>query len=134
MIRRGLLVAFVVVAAAFFTQPASADPTKAKNSVVVTIVCGSQQLQVSVNGNGTFSPGHLVNSTGVLVPTAINLTISFTPTGGTAQISTETGSKQNPGRNSFTCTIPAALNTFKSPQGTLTLSGTVTVFRAPPSG
>ena len=132
MARHALLVAVVLAASAFSTQAALADPSNAKNSVVVTVVCGSQQIQVSVNGNGTFSPGHVVNSSAVLVPTALNITISFTPTGGTAQISTETGSKQNPGRNAQTCTIPAALNTFTVPGGTLTISGTVTAFRVPP--
>jgi hypothetical protein len=134
MLRRGIIVALVAVAVAVLAQTASADPTNAKDSIVVTATCGSQQIQVSVIGNGAFTPAHVIGSTAVFVPTAFNLTFSFTPTGGTTESETDTGAKQNQAKGTVTCNIPAALNTFTSPEGTFTLSGTVTGFFTPANG
>jgi hypothetical protein len=89
---------------------------------------------VSVNGQGEFTPAHVIGSTAVFVPTAFNLTFSFTPTGGTTQSETDTAAKQNQARGTVTCNIPAALNTFTSPEGTFTLSGTVAGFFTPANG
>ena len=97
-------------------------------------MCGSQQIQVSVNGNGEFTPAHVIGSTAVFVPTAFDLTFSFTPTGGTTESETDTSAKHNQAKGTVTCNIPAALNTFTSPEGTFTLSGTVTGFFTPANG
>ena len=134
MLRRGIIVALVAVAVGVLAQTASADPTNAKKSQFFTAICGSQQLQVSVNGSGEFTPAHVLGSTAVFVPTAFNLTFSFTPTGGTTQSETDTAAKQNQAKGTVTCNIPAALNTFTSPEGTFTLSGTVTGFFTPANG
>jgi hypothetical protein len=134
MLRRGIIVALVALAVVVLAQTASADPTNAKNSQVITAMCGSQQIQVSVNGQGEFTPAHVIGSTAVFVPTAFNLTFSFTPTGGTTQSETDTAAKQNQARGTVTCNIPAALNTFTSPEGTFTLSGTVAGFFTPANG
>ena len=56
MLRRGIIVALVAVAVGVLAQTASADPTNAKKSQFFTAICGSQQLQVSVNGSGEFTP------------------------------------------------------------------------------
>ena len=85
-------------------------------------------------GNGAFTPAHVIGSTAVFVPTAFNLTFSFTPTGGTTESETDTGAKQNQAKGTATCNIPAALNSFTSPEGTFTLSGTVTGFFTPANG
>jgi hypothetical protein len=134
MLRRGIIVALVALAVVVLAQTASADPTNAKNSQVITAMCGSQQIQVSVNGQGEFTPAHVIGSTAVFVPTAFNLTFSFTPTGGTTQSETDTAAKQNQAKGTVTCNIPAALNTFTSPEGTFTLSGTVAGFFTPANG
>jgi hypothetical protein len=134
MLRRGIIVALVAVAVGVLAQTASADPTNAKNSLVVTATCGSQQIQVSVNGNGAFTAAHVIGSTAVFVPTAFTLTFSFTPTGGTTQSETNTAAKQNQAKGTVTCNIPAALNTSTSPEGTFTLSGTVAGFFTPANG
>ncbi len=134
MLRRSIIVALAAVAVGVLAQTASADPTNAKSSLVVTATCGSQQVQVSVNGNGAFTPAHVIGSTAVFVPTAFNLTFSFTPTGGTTESETDTAAKQNQAKGTVTCNIPAALNTFTSPEGTFTLSGTVTGFFTPANG
>jgi len=129
-----VIVALVAVAVGVLAQTASADPTNAKNSQVITAVCGSQQVQVSVNGNGEFTPAHVIGSTAMFVPTAFNLTFSFTPTGGTTQSETDTSAKHNQAKGTVTCNIPLALNTFPSPEGTFSLSGTVTGFFTPANG
>ena len=134
MLRRSIIVALAAVAVGVLAQTASADPTNAKKSQFFTAICGSQQLQVSVNGSGEFTPAHVLGSTAVFVPTAFNLTFSFTPTGGTTQSETDTAAKQNQAKGTVTCNIPAALNTFTSPEGTFTLSGTVTGFFTPANG
>jgi hypothetical protein len=130
MLRRGFLVGILACAIGVFAQTASADPTNAKQSITVTVVCDGAAYQAVVNGNGAFTPGHLVGSTAVFVPTAFDLTFSFTPTGGTTMTETETEAKANQ-RNTITCQIPAALNTFTSPEGTFSISGTVSGFLTP---
>ena len=134
MLRRGFLLVLVVLAVGLFAQAASADPTNAKNGQLVTAMCGGQQVQVAVNGNGVFTPAHVIGSTSVFVPTAFNLTFSFTPTGGTTDSETNTAAKNNQSKATITCDIPGALNTFTSPDGTFTLDGTVTGFFTPANG
>jgi opacity protein-like surface antigen len=132
MLRRALLVAAAVMALGASAQVASADPTNAPNSLVVTATCNGTDVSVVVNGNGTFSPGLVIGSTAVFVPTAFDLTFSFTPTGGTTETNHETAAKPNAPEPTVTCDIPEALNTFTSPEGTFTISGTVTGFFTPP--
>ena len=134
MLSRGIIAALVAAVVAVLAQTASADPTNAKSSQVVTANCGSQQVLLSVNGNGAFTPGHVIGGTAVLIPTAFDVTFSFTPTGGTTQSETDTSAKQNQAKGTLTCDIPEALNTFTSPDGTFTLSGAVTGFFTPANG
>ena len=124
------LLATLAIAAGVSVQTASADPTKAKNSLIVTVVCDDQEIQAVVNGNGAFTPGHVLGTTAVFIPTAFDLTFSFTPTGGTTMTETETVAKANQPANAITCEIPAELNTVTFPDGTFTISGTVTGFFA----
>ena len=133
MVRRGLALACVLVVAAFAAQVASADPSNAKNSQLVTAVCGGKQIQVVVNGNGVFTPAHVVGSTSVFVPTAFDLTFSFTPTGGTTESETDVAAKHTQQQGVVTCDIPEALNTFTTPDGTFSISGTVAGFFTPSS-
>jgi hypothetical protein len=129
---RGItLIALLAVFCLAAAQSAAADPLNAKNAGVFTANCGPMQVSVVVNGNGVFSPGHVIGSTAVFIPTALNLTFSFTPTGGATETETETSAKANQPKNAVTCEAPAALNTFTFPEGTFTLSGTVTGFFTP---
>jgi hypothetical protein len=129
---RGIaLTALVIVLAAFAAPTAGADPIGAKNAGVFHAVCGSTQLTVVVNGNGVFTPAHVIGSTAVFIPTAFDLTFTFTPTGGTPEVETQTSAKAASPPNTVTCALPAALNTMTSPEGTFTLSGTVTGFFTP---
>jgi opacity protein-like surface antigen len=131
MVRRVSMVALFAIILAVLAQAASADPVNAKKSDVFTAVCGGTQLMVSVNGNGEFTPAHVIGSTSIFIPSAFNLTFSFTPTGGTTESETDTAAKTHQPRNAVTCELPAELNTFTSPEGTFTLSGTVTGFFTP---
>lgn len=134
MLRRVTAIALFAIVLGVFAQTASADPVNAKNAGFFTAVCGSTQLQVVVNGNGVFTPAHVIGSTSVFVPTAFNLTFSFTPSGGGAlEVGTETSAKARQPDNAVTCELPAALNTFTFPEGTFTTSGTVTGFFTPNS-
>src|SRR5262249_44468111 len=127
----GLIVAAAAVSIAVAAPIASADPTNSKNSLIVTAVCSGQQVQVVVNGNGTFTPAHFLDSTSVFVPTALDVTFSFTPTGGTTETMTTNVAKTGSHANEITCDIPEALNTFTNPGGTFSISGTVTGFVTP---
>jgi len=134
MLRRGIIAVLVAAAVAVLAQTASADPTNAKNSLLVTANCGARQLSLSVNGDGEFTAAHVIDSTAVFVPTAFDVTFSFTPTGGTTESETDTSAKRNQAKATVTCELPADLNTFTSPEGTFTIAGTVTGFFTPASG
>jgi hypothetical protein len=124
-----MLVAGCSLAAGLLVPTAGADPVNAKNSLQLNAVCGAQTFQVVVNGNGEFTPAHDVNSTMVFIPTAFNITFSFTPTGGTTMSETDTSAKAAPIKNTITCTIP--LQSFPAPDGIFSISGTVTGFLTP---
>jgi hypothetical protein len=132
MLKRLALVTTLCVVAAVSAGSASADVSTTKNATIVTLVCDGQQYQVATIGNGVFTPGHIIGDTGVFVPTAFNLTFSFTPTGGPTFTETNTSAKARQPANAVTCDIPVELNTFTSDEGTFTFSGTVTGFFAPP--
>jgi hypothetical protein len=134
MLRRGILIAVIAVAASVLVQTASADPTNAKGSLTVTAFCGTQKVVVSVNGDGEFTAAHVIGSTSVFIPTAFDTTFSFTPTGGTTESQTDTSAKHNQPAGAVTCNIPAALNTFAVPGGTATISGSVTGVFTPANG
>ena len=124
MILAGLAVAGVLIPAA------TADPGHAKNATQISAHCGGQTIMVVVNGNGEFTPAHVVGSTSVFVPTAFDTTFTFTPTGGTPMAETDTSAKAGPIKNTTTCTIPLQ-TLFSGPDGTTTIQGTVTGFFTP---
>lgn len=129
--RRHLLTLVVIgAAAAAFVVPASADPGHAKNAGHIQALCGTQTVNVVVNGNGTFTPAHVVGSTRMFIPTALHLTFTFTAN-GTTTTNTQDATKASPThRGTTTCTIP--LQTIESgPQGTATIQGSVTGFYTP---
>jgi len=108
---------------------AGADPTNAKNVLQLQAVCGTQTLTVVVNGNGEFAPAHVIGSTAVFIPTAFDITFTFTPTGGSTETEVDTAAKAAPIKNTITCTIP--FQSFPSPVGTFTIEGSVTGFFTP---
>jgi hypothetical protein len=132
MLRRATAIALFAILLGVFAQTASADPVNAKKAGFFTAVCGSTQLQVVVNGAGAFTPAHVIGSTSVFVPTAFDLTITFTPSGGgDPEVDIEDSAKAHQPANAVTCQLPAALNTVTVPGGTLVVDGTVTGFFTP---
>jgi hypothetical protein len=124
-----VLVAAGALAAVAIAPTAGADPTNAKNAQQLQAVCGTETFTVVVNGNGEFTPAHLIGSTSVFVPTAFDVTFTFTPTGGSTETETDTSAKAAPIKDTITCTIP--FQSFPSPFGTFTIEGTVTGFLTP---
>ena len=79
-----------------------------------------------------FTPAHVIGSTSIFVPTAFDLTFTFTPSGGgDPEVDTQTSARQP--ANAVTCQLPGALNTVTSPEAPFTLDGTVTGFFTPNS-
>jgi hypothetical protein len=124
-----VLVAVGALAAVAIAPTAGADPTNAKNVLQLQGVCGTQTLTIVVNGNGEFAPAHLVGSTSVFIPTAFDLTLTFTPTGGSTETEVDTSAKAAPIKDTITCTIP--FQSFTAPFGTFTIEGFVTGFLTP---
>jgi hypothetical protein len=124
-----VLVASGALAAMAIAPTAGADPTNAKNSQQLQAVCGTQTYTVVVNGNGEFTPAHLIGSTSVFIPTAFDITFTFTPTGGSTETETDMSAKAAPLQNTIDCEIP--FQSFSSPFGTFTIEGTVTGFLTP---
>ena len=112
-----------------FATGAAADPINAKNSFSFPATCDGKTVQFVVNGNGEFTPAHLIGSTSVFIPTSFDITFTFTPTGGSPMSETDTSAKAAPIQNTITCTIP--FQSFPSPFGTFTIEGTVTGFLTP---
>jgi hypothetical protein len=131
MVRRLLVIAAFAALVAIAVVPiAAAAPINAKGSTQVRAVCGGQSVNAVVNGNGEFTPAHVIGSTSVFIPTAFNLTFTFTPTGGTPMSDTDTASKAAPITGTTTCTIPLQ-TLFSGPEGSATIQGTVTGFFTP---
>jgi len=132
MLKRLGILALLTLVVGVAVQTASADPVNAKGgSPILTLVCGNDSYQVVSNGNGIPTPAHVVDSTAVFIPVTLDLTFSFTPTGGTPEIDTQTLAKKGPANGKIlSCSLPAELNTFTFPEGTFTISGSVTAVLA----
>jgi hypothetical protein len=131
MLRRlcvALTLGILMVAA--LAQGAAADPIGAKNSLTFPATCDGQTVQLAVNGSGDFMPGHVVDSTAVLVVEAFDITFQFTPTGGEPMSRTAVRSKHNVHGDLVTCSFDFT-QTF--PEGTLRIFGTATGYFTPPS-
>ena len=126
------LIAACGLGVAVLASPAAADPIHAKNASQVHALCGATTVNVVVNGNGKFTPAHVIGSTSVFIPTALNLTFTFTPAGGgSPHVDTQTAAKAGPAKTgAVTCTIPVQ-TLFSGPQGSTTIQGTVTGFYTP---
>jgi hypothetical protein len=116
---------------AALAQSAAADPINAKNSLTFPATCDDgQTIQVVVNGNGAWSPAHVVGSTAVFIPQAFDLTFEFTPTGEPTQTETDIRSKPNLHGDLVTCSFDVT-QTF--PDGVFRLFGTATGVFTPAS-
>ena len=116
---------------AALAQGAAADPINAKNSFSFPATCGGQTVQLVVNGNGEFTPAHVVGSTALFIPEAFNVTFEFTLPGEPTQSETDTSSKSNVHGDLVTCSFDVT-QTFPE-GGTIHLFGTATGFFTPAS-
>ncbi len=130
MKRRLIVAAGSALVAAAIVPVAVASPVNAKNATLISASCNGQLVTVVVNGNGEFSPGHVIGSTSVFIPTALDLTFSFTPTGGSTESETDTSAKAAPIQDTTTCDVPLQ-TLFSGPEGVATIEGTVTGFFTP---
>jgi hypothetical protein len=119
-----------VCAMAAFAPGAAADPINAKEGLVLPLTCDGQSVEVAVNGNGDFTPGHVVGSTAVFVLEAFDLTFQFTPTGGPTETETASRSKHNVHGDVATCTVDFSQTT---PEGTFRILGSAMGFFTPAS-
>ena len=125
--------ASVVVAAlaGVFVPGAAADPIRAPSSSTIVIICGSESTTLVMNGNGIFSPIHDVAGTSVLVPTSLNVTLTFTfSSGGPPAVDHAIISKAAPIQNTVSCDIPLQ-SLFTTVDTSATIEGTVTGFWTP---
>jgi hypothetical protein len=112
-----------VLAALVIAATAAADPVQAKNALVLSGSCDGTPVQLVTNGNGEWTPAHILGSTAVLIPEAFDTTFTSTFDGIT-NVETDTSSKALHG-NIVECTLPLELNTFTFPDGSFSISGTV---------
>jgi hypothetical protein len=131
MLKRYAVLGAAVLALAVFVPGASADPLNAKNSFAFPATCDGQTVQFVVNGNGEFTPGHVVGSTAVFVVEAVDITFEFTLPGGPTESETDTASKNNVHGDLVTCSFDVT-QTFPE-GGTVHLFGTATGFFTPAS-
>jgi hypothetical protein len=125
------MLALVLALAGTASGSATADPSGAKKSAPVTVVCGNTTYDTVANGSGEWSPAHDLNSNSVLIPVAFGIeTDVFTPTGGSPETSLTParakGSSSPNGRTPLDCSYTIGPLTF--PEGTFEASGTVTGF------
>lgn len=121
------MLAFAVLAPA-----ASADPLHAKSSFAFPATCDDgATVEVVLNGQGVFTPAHVVGSTAVFVPQALDITLEVTPTGGATETETTASSKPHVHGDLVTCGFDV---TQSLPFGTARLFGTATGFFTPADG
>jgi hypothetical protein len=117
----------VIIAMAAFAPGAAADP---KGEIIPLTCDDGQTVEVAVNGNGDFTPGHLVGGTAVYVVQSFDATFTFTPPGGPTFTEHFARSKHNIHGDLVTCSFDI---TETGPEGTFRGFGTVVVFITPAS-
>jgi len=106
-----------------------ADPVNPKNAAVIPIMCGTSTLTVAVNGRGDFTPGHIIGTTGNIIPQAFTFIISGEDGRVIATETITKGGQRRGLRDSLTtCTFS---QTFTEAGMTFTVDGTVTAFITP---
>jgi hypothetical protein len=134
--RLASVLAIAALSTAVVAAAAPAAPVNAPNAQEFTLDCGDAgTLVVVVNGNGPFTPGHLVDGPGVGIPVAFgeativvrdaegNVIDEFTEPGTTK------GRARARGRERVTC---AFTDSFTEDGVTVTISGSVTAILSGP--
>jgi hypothetical protein len=110
---------------------ASAAPTKSPNAEIIPVTCDhGVTFNVVSNGNGTFTPGHILDGDGnVVIP--VSFVFEGYDSGGTLIFSehlAKQGQRKGQADRMITCTFGG---TFEEGGETFTFVGTVTGFIAP---
>lgn len=112
-------------ALALSASPSSAAPTNAPSVFVIPATCDGESVEFVLNSGraeDNFSAAHVVGSTSVFVPSAIDI-VGADPTTGEV-VFTELASKAGPQQGLTTCDIDTV---FTFPDGTTVhVTGTVT--------
>lgn len=129
--RIGTLLVSLICLAVLSVGVASAAPTNAPNAEIVPLECDNgASFSVVVNGNGTFTPGHIIDGDGnVLIPVAF--TFEALDENGNVIFSdsiAKEGKQKGLADDLITCTFGG---TFEEDGETFTFIGTVTGFIAP---
>jgi hypothetical protein len=123
----------VLLATALGVGSASAAPTHAKKSETFPISCSNgQTYTLVVNGNGEFSPGHLIISGhNELIPVAVDITASD-ETGAIVFRDSSAKPGQQVGLQDALMTCTFTQTEYDPESGhTFTITGTVVVFMTP---
>jgi len=135
MRKHAAVLVLVLALAGVAAGSAMADPSGARNSAPVTIVCGATTYHAVANGNGAWTPAHDLNSNKVLIPVAFGVeTDVFTPVGGPPEImlspARDKGSANPSGQPQINCSYTVGPITIPG-VGTFAAFGTVTGFVTP---
>jgi hypothetical protein len=127
--------ALIAAAAALFgvVGTANADPENSPNSEIIELTCTggiSGTFEIVTNGNGMWTPGHVIGSNQMLIPYSFEFTETFTPTGGgDPEVFTESIAKKAPRNGRLAeCTFG---ETITIPEGTIEFTGVVGVSYTP---
>jgi hypothetical protein len=130
---RLLLTTAVAVAAiaGVLIPSAGADPSNAGGSSSINVVCGSGRTSIVMNGNGIFTPAHDAATTSMLIPVALDVTLTFSFTaGGPPSIDHAIVGKNAPTQDPVSCEIPPQ-TLFTTPYVSATIQGMITGFWTP---
>ena len=127
--------------AALVVGGGTAASAAAPDQQLIPLVCDGTTYDVLVNGNGEFTPARLLDSTGVLVPTAFGeATFTAVLPDGTVVTDTAPPSAKGGGnvvahnpRPTVTCTFSVTMTLAEAEEGlpagtVVTFAGEVTVF------
>jgi hypothetical protein len=114
-----------IIAMTAMAPRAAADP---KGATFTDTCDNGQTVELTFNGNGNFTPGHVLGSTAVYVVQSLEATQVRTPTGGPTSTTQFSVFKPNIHGNLVTCTFDI---TRTSGEGTLHAFGTLVAFVTP---
>jgi hypothetical protein len=121
------LVASLLVLASLSVGVASAAPTNAKKGDIVELVCDTgETYTLAVNGNGLFTPGHILDNDGqVLIPVSFR----FVGTDADGNVLFDDTISKRGQMNGVTGDLITC--TFEETDEGITIHGTVILFVAP---
>jgi hypothetical protein len=128
--------AILALAAVLAGGTATAAPVNAPNAEVVALDCGDAgTFDVVVNGNGLWTPGHLLDGNGVVIPVAFGEeTVTVRDAGGNVveqftdpAIAKGKGKGRAGNRTAVECSF---MLSFNEDGNTITVTGSVTGFMA----